>query len=283
VERLYILAPPLLLLAILSGAFLVYCALCATGRAPTIAGVKHNQILGPFIARYIVWVLGPIERSLVGRVSPNAITAVSLVMFMLAGVAIATDHPAGASWMIGVAGILDILDGRLARIGNQQSASGALVDSVADRWGELFVFAGYLWFLQNSPWLVAVMAAIGGSMMVSYTRARAESLGVALSGGVMQRAERITLVACGSVVAAWCGAGGDAESAALVDPILGITMLICGVASTATALSRWITAYRELARRHGLRGSPDAPVPSPPAPARVLIPPVRKVAPLEQS
>ena len=47
-------------------------------------------------------------------------------------------------------------------------------------------------------------------MMVSYTRARAESLGVALSGGIMQRAERIALVTCGSLIAAWCGASGDA-------------------------------------------------------------------------
>jgi hypothetical protein len=106
-----------------------------------------------------------------------------------------------------------------------------------------------------------------------------------LSGGVMQRAERIVLVAGGSLIAAWYGAH---DTPALVDPILGVTMLICGVGSTATAISRWIIAYRELARRHPLRGSPDhAPVlapPSPPAPARVLIPSrVRKVAPLEQS
>src|SRR5258707_5706651 len=102
----------------------------------------------------------------------------------------------------------------------------------------------------------------------------------------MQRAERIALVSCGSLIAAWYGA--DGEASVLVDPILGVTMLICGVASTATAISRWIIAYRELARRHPLR-APDAAViapstPSVPPPARVLIPPhVRKVAPLEQS
>jgi phosphatidylglycerophosphate synthase len=273
----------MLLLATFCLAFAVYCARCAAGRPPVVHDVKHNQLFGPFLARFLIWLIGPIERLLVGRVSPNAITLASLLLCGITGAAVALGHLPGAIWLYVFAGVLDVLDGRIARQSNQQTPCGALLDSVSDRWGELFVFAGYLWFLQNSPWLVAVMAAIGGSMMVSYTRARAESLGVALSGGVMQRAERITLVACGSVVAAWCGAGGDAESAALVDPILGITMLICGVASTATALSRWITAYRELARRHGLRGSPDAPVPSPPAPARVLIPPVRKVAPLEQS
>lgn len=283
-DRLYLLAPAMLLLATFCLAFAVYCARCAAGRPPVVDHVKHNQLFGPFLARFLLWLIGPLERLLVGRVSPNAITLASLLLCGITGAAVALGHLPGAVWLYVFAGVLDVLDGRIARQSNQQTPCGALLDSVSDRWGELFVFAGYLWFLQDSPWLVAVMAAIGGSMMVSYTRARAESLGVALSGGVMQRAERIALVTCGSLIAAWCGVRGDAESLALVDQILGITMLICGVASTATAISRWITAYRELARRHGLRGSPDAAVPSPPAPARVLIPPhVRKVAPLEQS
>src|SRR5512138_2597250 len=134
VDRITLLAPALLLTGYLAAAFAVYCVLCASGRAPKIAGVKHNQIFGPFFARYLVWLLGPIERALVGRVSPNLITALSLVMCALAGVAVATGHPAAAPWMIGVAGILDVLDGRLARLGNHQTATGALLDSVADRW-----------------------------------------------------------------------------------------------------------------------------------------------------
>ncbi len=284
-DRLYLLAPAMLLLATLCLAFAVYCGRCVAGRPPVVHQVKHNQLFGPFLARFLIWLIGPLERLLIGRVSPNAITLTSLLLCGITGAAVALGHLPGAVWLYVFAGMLDVLDGRIARQSNQQTPCGALLDSVSDRWGELFVFAGYLWFLQDSPWLVAVMAAIGGSMMVSYTRARAESLGVALSGGVMQRAERIVLVACGSLIAAWCGA--DAETSVLVDPILGITMLVCGVGATATAISRWVIAYRELARRHAL-GAPDhaavlAP-PSPPAPARVLIPPhVRKVAPLEQS
>jgi phosphatidylglycerophosphate synthase len=274
----------MLLLATLCLAFAVYCVRCAMGRAPVVSHVKHNQLFGPFLARFLVWLIGPLERLLIGRVSPNAVTLASLALCGITGAAVALGHLPGAVWLYVFAGVLDVLDGRIARHSNQQTPCGALLDSVSDRWGELFVFAGYLWLLQDSPWLVAVMAAIGGSMMVSYTRARAESLGVALSGGIMQRAERITLVASGSLIAAWYGA--DADTATLVDPILGVTMLICGVGSTATAISRWVIAYRELARRHALDAT-DAPVitpPSPPAPVRVLIPPrVPKVAPLEQS
>ncbi len=284
-DRLYLLAPAMLLLATFCLAFAVYCGRCVAGRPPVVHHVKHNQLFGPFLARFLVWLIGPLERLLIGRVSPNAITLASLLLCGITGAAVALGHLPGAVWLYVFAGVLDVLDGRIARQSNQQTPCGALLDSVSDRWGELFVFAGYLWFLQDSPWLVAVMAAIGGSMMVSYTRARAESLGVVLSGGVMQRAERIALVACGSLIAAWYGA--DADTSVLVDPILGITMLVCGVGATATAISRWIIAYRELARRHALRAPDHAAVlapPSPPAPARVLIQPhVRKVAPLEQS
>jgi phosphatidylglycerophosphate synthase len=277
----------MVLLATFCLAFVVYCALCVAGRAPVADNVKHNQVFGPFFARFLVWLIGPLERLLIGRVSPNVITASSLLLCGVTGAAVALGHLPGAVWLYVFAGILDVLDGRLARVANQQTPAGALFDSVSDRWGELFVFAGYIWFLHDSPWLLAVMSAIGGSMMVSYTRARAEGLGVPLAGGVMQRAERIVLVAGGTLLAAWYG--GDLDTASLVEPIIGVTMLVCGVASAATAVNRWVVAYRELVRRYEARAEAEviAPViahpPSAPATARVLIPAhVRKVAPLEQ-
>jgi phosphatidylglycerophosphate synthase len=275
----------MLLLATFCLAFAVYSVLCATGRAPVIHNVKHNQVFGPFFARFLVWLIGPLERLLIGRVSPNVITASSLLMCGITGAAVALGHLPGAVWLYAFAGILDVLDGRLARLADRQTPAGALFDSVSDRWGELFVFTGYVWFLHDSPWLLAVIGAIGGSMMVSYTRARAEGLGVALAGGVMQRAERIVLVAGGTLIAAWYG--GDLDTTSLVEPIIGVTMLICGVASTGTAVNRWVVAYRELARRDEARRQSDqiAPIapPSAPAAARVRIPShVRKVAPLEQ-
>jgi phosphatidylglycerophosphate synthase len=212
-----------------------------------IQGAKHNQLLGPFFARYLVWLIGPLERVLIGRVSPNIITAISLAMCAWSGLEAGLGALAAAAWIFALAGIFDVLDGRLARLGNQQTKSGALFDSVSDRWGELFVFSGYAWYLRETPWLLAVMGAIGSSMMVSYTRARAEGLGLELSGGMMQRAERIVLVTSGSLCAAWFA--GDPATAWVSAPILGGTMVVCGVASTATALSRWVIAFRELARR----------------------------------
>jgi CDP-diacylglycerol---glycerol-3-phosphate 3-phosphatidyltransferase len=249
VDRFYLLAPPLLLLAFLCLTFVIYCALCALGKTPDVGRVKHNQFFGLYMARYLVWVIGPVERLLVGRVSPNAITAVSLAMCGACGVAAGLGNLGAAVWLYTFAGILDIVDGRIARLQNKQTTSGALFDSVSDRWGELFIFTGYAWFLRDTIWLLAVMAAIGSSMMVSYTRARAEGLQVELSGGLMQRAERIFLVVVGTLLAAWYGAADSASAASDANTILGGTMALCAIASTATALGRWIAAYRILAKR----------------------------------
>jgi CDP-diacylglycerol--glycerol-3-phosphate 3-phosphatidyltransferase len=243
VDRFYLLAPAVLLAATMFAAFLAYCGLYAIGKPPQLAAVKHNQLLGPFMAGYLVWLLGPFERAMIGRVSPNVITAVSLAMCGITGLAAGLGMLAAAVWLYTIAGILDVLDGRLARIGGKQTASGALFDSVSDRWGELFVFAGYAWYLRETPWLLAVLGAFGASMMVSYTRARAEGLGIDLSGGMMQRAERILLVVGGTFGAVLYG--DTAASYA----ILGITMTITAATSTATAVNRWLVAFRELARR----------------------------------
>jgi len=280
VDRFYLLAPALVLLGTFVIAFGVYCALHLAGRAPEIAGVKHNELFGPFMAGFLVWLIRPLERLLLGRVAPNVITVASLSLCAVTGLAVALGHLPGAVWLYVFAGILDVLDGRLARLGGKPTAAGALFDSVSDRWGELFVFSGYAWYVHDSAWLLAVMAAIGGSMMVSYTRARAEGLGVALAGGIMQRAERIVLVAGGTLLAAYYGT----EDAALVPTILGITLLACGIASTATAIHRWIVAYRELAARSAQPSvTLPEPVLAPPRPAISLAPPeLRKVRPLEQ-
>lgn len=244
-DRFYLIAPALFLAAAMSGALLVYCGLYAIGRPPKVTAVKHNQLLGPFMAGYLVWLIGPLERLLVGRVSPNAITALSLVLCAATGFVAAFGYLGWAVWLYVVAGILDVLDGRIARRLGKQTQSGALFDSVGDRWGELFVFLGYAWYLHMTPWMVAVVAAFGASMMVSYTRARGEGLGIDLRGGLMQRAERILLVTGGTLLAAWYGGTSGVT-------ILGSTMLICALASGATAVSRWIVAFRELARREAL-------------------------------
>ena len=280
-DRMTLLAPALFLLAIMVVVFLVYCGLSLAGRVE-IQDVKHNQVFGPFMAGFLVWLMAPLERRLAGRVSPNLITAVALALCAVTGAAAALGHLSAAVWLYVFAGMLDVLDGRLARHAGQQTPAGALFDSVSDRWGELFVFAGYAWYLHATPWMLAVVAALGASMMVSYTRARAEGLGLELTGGMMQRAERIVLVAGGTLVAAWYAA--DPDTLDMIAPILGTTMLLCAAFSGATALHRWMVGYRELARR-GAVAAVEEPVLAPPVPpARPAMIPAPAVhsRPLEQ-
>ncbi len=243
-ERVLILAPALVGVAFLAATFTAYCVLCAVGRTPQVAALKHNQIFGPFLARYILWLLGPLERVLLGRVSANAITTASLLACIGAAVAVANGRLATAAWLYGLGGMFDLLDGRLARASGTQSPAGALFDSVSDRWAELALFTGYAWYLQGSPWLLAVMGAAGGSMMVSYTRARGEGLGLSLSGGAMQRAERVILVSVGTLVAAWLAAAPSTASYA--PATVGVALAVCGVTATWTAIGRWIVGYRQL-------------------------------------
>lgn len=252
-ERFYLLAPALILLVTLCVTFLIYCGLCAIGKAPELGRIKHNQFFGLFMARYLVWVISPVEKLLVGRVSPNTITAISLLMCAGVGVAAAFGELGATVWLFTFAGILDIIDGRLARRLNKTTESGALFDSVSDRWGELFAFTGFAWYLRDSIWLLAVMGAIGSSMMVSYTRARAEGLKIELSGGLMQRAERIFITVSGTLLAAWFTLGESPTAVADGTAILGGTMALLALTSTATALNRWLQAYRILAKRDAER------------------------------
>jgi phosphatidylglycerophosphate synthase len=112
------------------------------------------------------------------------------------------------------AGLFDMLDGQVARLGNMSSKFGALFDSVLDRYSELVMFFGICYYLVAHHYFLSSLfafLALIGSMMVSYTRARAEGLGIECKGGLMQRPERVITV---GVSALACGItahyiGGD--------------------------------------------------------------------------
>lgn len=110
-----------------------------------------------------------------------------------------------AGALILFAGLFDMLDGQVARLGNMSSTYGALFDSVLDRYSELIMFLGICFYLIAHHYFLSSLfafIALIGSMMVSYTRARSEGLGIENKGGLMQRPERVVLtgvsaLACG--------------------------------------------------------------------------------------
>jgi len=250
-ERLFdqyvVVVPALFPLIYLIVGLVAYAVLWALGRPPRVEGNKVSGGTGRFLSDYFHWMLKPLMRlALSSHITPNALTAGSLFAAAGAGVAVATGHFAIATWVYVLAGILDLMDGRVARITNQQTTAGAFLDSVLDRWGEIFIFAGLAWQLRGGHLMFAPLLALGGSMMVSYTRARAEALGVVTSGGAMQRPERIILVCLGCLI----GALVDASSLhAYVPEVLGTTAAIVGVLSTVTAIGRLRAGYRMLLDR----------------------------------
>lgn len=189
--------------------------------------LTHNSINNKMISRTplrivlqqaIYKVINPFVRFLV-RIgfTPNAVTTVGLVLN--AGVAVVfvagaeegnrgdLSYVGWAGALILFAGLFDMLDGQVARLGNMSSTFGALYDSVLDRYSELIMFLGICYYLIGHHYFLSSLfafIALIGSMMVSYIRARAEGLGVECKGGLMQRPERVVTVglsaiACGIV------------------------------------------------------------------------------------
>jgi phosphatidylglycerophosphate synthase len=157
-----------------------------------VASRPASKLLGRFLRHYIMWLLGPWERMLVRiGASPNALTFASFVVACGSALFFALGNFGAGGWLYLLTGILDILDGRIARATGRVSKGGAFFDSVMDRYAELVVFVGLAVFYRHSWALYVVMLASLGSIMVSYTRARGEALGVDVNIGTMQRPERL--------------------------------------------------------------------------------------------
>jgi phosphatidylglycerophosphate synthase len=134
------------------------------------------------------------------RIGPNALSALALVAGMAAGALFIFERPLLAGIMIFICGIFDILDGKVAESMNKKSLFGAIFDSTLDRYSEFFIFLGIVAHFRNHWALWITLAAMLGSVLVSYARARAEGLGVDCRVGIMQRAERIVFLALGAVL-----------------------------------------------------------------------------------
>ena len=210
--------------------------------APTGPGAP---LLG---ARLRLWYRGlmrPLEEHLVAmRVHPDALTWGQLGVSVLAGLAFARGAVFLAGWLVILAGTLDILDGGVARLSGISGPRGAMVDSLVDRYAEFATFVGLGAFFRDGPMLLVVAVACFGSLMVSYTRARAEGLGLEMSLGSAQRPERYVLLGFG----AWI----SGLVAHLLCPLLGRPTHAVLVATLAllAALSAWTAVERA---RHVVR------------------------------
>ncbi len=137
--------------------------------------------------------------------SPNTFTVLGLV-FNIAGAAVIIMEPLYihlGGLLILLGGVCDVMDGKLARSSGKETRFGALFDSSIDRYSEVIMFFGIAaFYVGNHNYLLSVVAfaALGGSTMVSYVRARAEGLGFKAKMGLMQRPERVVLIGFGALL-----------------------------------------------------------------------------------
>ena len=134
------------------------------------------------------------------NVSPNAITTVGTLLTIAAGVVYGTGHIMTAGWLMGVTAFFDVVDGEVARRTGRSTVFGAFYDSTLDRIADGALMAGLTVFYATNPvhhniyMVVTCLVGMIATFVVSYTRARAESLGIDAKVGVMQRPERIVLL-----------------------------------------------------------------------------------------
>ncbi len=146
-----------------------------------------------------------------GRISPNAVTLLGIAVQVVVAALIVQGRLVAAGLVAIVSGLLDTIDGAVAKASGRVSKFGAFLDSTTDRLSDALFFIPIAWLYgvapeeasQDEPWVAAIaLVALVASFLVSYVKARAESLGFSCDVGIAERAERLILLIIGLVFTA---------------------------------------------------------------------------------
>ncbi len=205
-----------------------------------------------FLQKIIYYIIDPVIKGMLKiGLTPNIVTFIGFLGNIVAAAffvysALNMQYNEAMGWggaIILFAGLFDMMDGRLARVGNMSSEFGALWDSTLDRYSELvslfgivlyFTEAGQEWFWMG----IVTFAAMIGSVMVSYVRARAEGLNIECKVGLMQRPERVVVTALGAIIS------GCMDSAWPV----AIAMILIAILANFTAFWRIWHCYKVMTK-----------------------------------
>lgn len=190
------LAPTLLLIVYFVGGLILYTIRWSFKGSYVDAELRQRSttpLTGMWMRMYFAWLMRPLWQPIIRSGLPaNAITTLSVLLSTAAGVALAAGRFSLGGHLYLVSGILDVVDGRMARHKGTAKPSGAALDSIMDRYSDAAVFLGLAWYYRDHWVLLPVLIALVGSSIVPYIRAKAEASGVAIKDvGLMQRAERI--------------------------------------------------------------------------------------------
>ena len=256
------LGPIVVINAVLCLSYLLYQVWGRKRLAREYEGAKNEatQLLSSRTREWWFWTTDPIVRLFVRlKLGPNAITTTGFLIAAVAAVLFARGSFGYAGWAMIFGASFDMFDGRVARITGKSSRSGAFFDAVMDRFSEGACLLGLAWYFRESFMLPIVIAALVGSMLVSYTRARGEGMGVDCKVGWMQRPERIVYLGV----------------AAVFDPVVGVVLhrwwtqpppflvmlalVFIALMTNATAIYRMVFIMNELdtADRRGKESIPQ--------------------------
>ena len=225
-----------------------------------------------FTQKFQAWVRKWAER-LVGvfrdsALTPNMLTLFGLVITGVGATALAVGHLTIAGFILWFAGLFDIFDGALARASGKVYPYGAFLDSTVDRYSEGLVYLGLLVFFlgqHQTVQPVLILLALAGSFLVSYVRARAQSLGFTCEVGILARPERVVIIVAGLLLDGIVGR----------HVVLTLALVILAVGTNFTAVQRiWVVWQQNRAmlrakRRRPLQaGAEDAGAASPTRPAK---------------
>ncbi len=231
--------------------FIIAIAVVSIGsyrrRPHDLSHVHGSAVLGQGIRDWYFENLQPFEDLCVRwRVPPAALSYTQLVSSLVVGYCYAAGLLFTGGWILLFTGTLDIIDGKVARRTNASSARGAFLDSVIDRYADSFAYLGLVFFFRESWVLWVTLCALLGGLMVSYARARAESLGARCEVGLLQRPERYVILGFGTIFGSLLEHLAGRWLPGPRYPFIILTLIVIAVLANVTALQRFVHAWRAL-------------------------------------
>ena len=212
------------------------------GKEPT-----STSLLGAGIKNWWIVLIRPIEDYLIEkRIHPNILTITTLLVSILTGISFLFGWAFIAGILLLAGSTFDIFDGRVARAQGLSSKHGAFFDSCLDRFSEAFIYVGLLGYFQMTIFSYVVFLILVATMMVSYTRARAEGLGIECEVGVMQRTERVVYLGIFSLLNFFVNLISSGIGYNLKDVSLKFALVLLLVFSLYTAIQRMVHVMRKL-------------------------------------
>jgi phosphatidylglycerophosphate synthase len=256
------LAPAILIFVCFLLGFLVFVIRSAVLGVPKDAETvkRGGSLLAvAFLRHFFFWFMRPVWAVIRwSDIPPTAITTLSALMGLGAGVATAAGRFALGGWLFIFSGMLDAMDGRLARERQQVTPWGAAIDSILDRLSDMAVLIGLSWYYRSSWVLLMCLVSMNGTALVPYIRARGESLGVTVKDGLAQRVERVLYLGLGVALSPILEAIFFPQDPHPMHWLAVVALVAMAITTNFTAVQRFTIVIRALKSKSGVRAQPAA-------------------------